>query len=410
MNLERKAKMYRMYRVTYAVVVFTVLMVLATWFSTSTLRFKDSLTYSLSKTIYRVREITANKTWGAPHLTVRSVYVDSTQHQGHVIFLIEVRKSILSQNSIMACTVGEHVSTTLKTRILYTNGPLAGPFIDDKPSFTHALAMVDCFGFPSVTNGSNCSLIFTNPSGFVLPAQSERPLMIQPQALEENRPYSILCCTAVVYGKPPFLKDWLTYQKVIGINHVYMIATDGFQDLNKSYIRRAISDGFLTIEVWQEYLRSNVDIRYHSQLLAYQDCIYRFRQLYDYVMMADQDDFFVPLVPNVTLRYYIDGWCINRGSCAFHWFEYNTGCVIKDGPVVDGNLTTLLVSSDYIELSQTKCIHKLSAVRELGIHKAREYVNGYGAVKVPKEVAYVAHLRRRSASYMKYCNRHVLAP
>ena len=248
--------------------------------------------------MYGDHKTTANKTWGAPHLTVRSVYMDSTQHQRHVIFTIEVRKSILSQNSIVACTVGEHTLT----RTLYTNGPIAGPFIDNQPSFTHAMALVDCFGFPSVTNDSNCSLIFTNPSGFVLPVQSERPLMIQPQALEENRPYRILCCTAVVYGKPPYLKDWLTYQKVIGINHIYMIATDGFQDLNKPYIRRAISKGFLTIQIWQEYLRSNVNIRYHSQLLACQDCIYRFRHIYDYVMMADQDDFFVPLVPNVTLR------------------------------------------------------------------------------------------------------------
>ena len=199
--------------------------------------------------------------------------------------------------------------------------------------------------------------------------------MIQP--LEENQPYRILCCTAVLYGKPPFLKDWLTYQKVIGINHVYMIATDGFQDLNKPYIRRAISEGFLTIEIWKEYLHSNVDIRYHSQLLAYQDCIYRFRQLYDYVMMADQDDFFIPLVPNVTLRYYIDGWCINRGSYAFHWFQYNTGCGMKDGPAVDGNLTTLLVSSEYTERVSTKCIHKLSAVKEVGVHRARKYMNGY---------------------------------
>ena len=189
MNLERKARMDSIRRVTYAVAVFTVLMVLATWFSTS---IKDSLTYSLSKAMYGDHKTTANKTWGAPHLTVRSVYMDSTQHQRHVIFTIEVRKSILSQNSIVACTVGEHTLT----RTLYTNGPIAGPFIDNQPSFTHAMALVDCFGFPSVTNDSNCSLIFTNPSGFVLPVQSERPLMIQPQALEENRPYRILCCTA----------------------------------------------------------------------------------------------------------------------------------------------------------------------------------------------------------------------
>ena len=130
--------------------------------------------------------INTTTTLGTPHLTVRSVYVGSTQSQGLVTFLIEVKKSILSQNSIMACRVGEHFTTTLMTRTLYTNGPLAGPFIDDKPYLTHTMALVDCFGLPTVKNGSISSLLFINPSGFLVPAESERPLMIQP--LEENQP------------------------------------------------------------------------------------------------------------------------------------------------------------------------------------------------------------------------------
>ncbi len=385
--------------VAYAVVVFTVLMVLATWHSAAILKFKDNLTYSLSKTMFHnFDEPTDSTTLDAPHLTVRSVYVDSRQHAGQVTFLIEVKKSILnlSQGSIMGCRVGKHFTRKFTTRVLYTNGPLAGLFVDDKPYLTHTMAVVDCFGLSSVQNGSNSSLVYTNPSGFILPAESERPLLILPQLLEENQPYRILCCTAVLYGRPPFLKDWLTYQKVIGVDHVYMIATDEFQDMNESYIMRAISEGFLTVEIWQEYLQSDVDIRYHSQLLAYQDCIYRYRQSYDYVMMTDQDDFFVPLVPNVTLRYYIDRWCSGKGegTCAFHWREYHPDCGMRDGPAVNGNLTSLLVSTRTIERSSHKCIHKLSAVREIGVHKAREYKKGYDEARVPKEVAYVAHLRQ----------------
>ena len=111
--------------------------------------------------------INTTTTFGTPHLIVRSVYVDSTQSQGLVTFLIEVRKSILSQNSIMACRVGEHFTTTLMTRTLYTNGPLAGPFVDDKSYLTHTMALVDCFGLPTVKNGSNSSLILSLPRGFL---------------------------------------------------------------------------------------------------------------------------------------------------------------------------------------------------------------------------------------------------
>ncbi len=145
------------------------------------------------------------------------------------------------------------------------------------------MALVTCFGLPPVAEnqGTKSAILYINPSGILLPSQSERPLMILPPAVAGNGPYKILCCTAVVFGRPEYLKDWLVYQKAIGVDHVYMIAADSFMDLNQTYIRTAVSEGFLTLQIWREYLKSDVDIRYHSQLLAYQDCIFRFKHSYD---------------------------------------------------------------------------------------------------------------------------------
>ena len=36
----------------------------------------------------------------------------------------------------------------------------------------------------------------------------------------------------------------------------------------------------------------------HSQMLAHENCIYRFQGMYDYAFFVDSDDHFIPLAPN----------------------------------------------------------------------------------------------------------------
>ena len=363
----------------------------------------DSASYSLSKLMYHVREpLYKVNNPSSPDVIVRSVYLDSRPRHGHKnasVFMVEMRKTILYDKLIVGCQIGRLYTTQLLVHTLNVNG-WVGKYIDEKPSYSHTLAMVDCFDLPA-ENGSRAALLYkTSENGIVIPAESERPVMISVPLQQRTNDsgksqYKVAACIGVVYGIPHYLKDWLKYQRTIGIGHVHMIAEDSFADLQQSFIKEAQEDGFLSINVWKQRLRSNVDIPYHSQMLAYHDCIYRFLGTnYEYMLFADQDDFFMPLISGQkTLHYYIDNWCY-KGSCVFEWIEFYPDCGMKSESRLDGNITSLLISSVHKRLPFRKCLHKLSAIVEVGIHDTREKMSGYEAVEVPRDIAYVAHVRQ----------------
>ena len=370
----------------------------------------DSVSYSLSKKLYNVRDPGYRvDPSSSPDLIVRSVYFDDRRRNGHenaLVFLVEVRKFVLSRGRIVACAVGDRRSTQVKVHTINING-WVGDYVDEKPFLSHTMALVDCYDLPA-QNGTAPSLHYKRidvPNAMVLPAVSLRPLVIIPQS---NSPvtnsgsgaqqYRIAACIGVVYGRPQSqLGNWLRYQRTIGVDHVHMIVDDSFVDsrgLEDGEVKKSLGDGFLSVDVWKARLRSNVEIQYHSQMLAYHDCIYQFRSRYEYMIFTDQDDFFVPLIPGEKkLHHYIDRWCY-KGSCAFDWIEYYPDCGMKQTSAPDGNLTSLLVSDIRNKTPYKKCLHRLSAMIEIGIHDAREVLNGYHAVEVPGDVAYVAHVRQ----------------
>ena len=379
----------------------------------------DSISYKLSQRFYHVqlpRFIPG--TSDSPSMTVRSVYFDSRPRYGYhnaSVFMVEMRKTIIHDSLITGCLVGGLFSSEFKIHSLNING-WRGNFVDEKPFLSHTMAMVDCFNLPA-KNGSKAALLYkTSPNGILIPAESERPLLIphtlqstlQESGQKQNSyPYKIATCVAVVYGRPPFLKDWLHYQKTIGVDHVHMIIEDSFVQyggLQQEYVNDAIKEGFLSVDVWVTRLRNNVEIQYHSQMLAYHDCIYRFQGVYDYMLFMDQDDFFIPVVSNQkTIHYYIDNWCY-RGSCLFKWIEYYPDCGMSPESRSDGNITRLLTSSVHKSLPFDKCLHKMASTIEVGIHDPREMMAGHHSVPVPSHVAYVAHVRTHRRPPMGRCN------
>ena len=363
----------------------------------------NSASYSLSKLMYHVRKpLHKVDTSSSPDVIVRSVYFDSRPRHGHKnvsVFMVEMRKTILYDKLVVGCQIGRSYTTQLLVHTLNVNG-WVGNYIDEKPFYSHTLAMVDCFDLPA-QNGSRAALLYkTSENGIVIPAESERPVIVfvplQQKTNDHGKSqYKVAACIGVVYGSPHYLKDWLNYQRTIGVDHVHMIAEDSFTSLQQSFIKKAQQDGFLSIDIWQQRLRSNVDIPYHSQMLAYHDCIYRFLGTdYEYMLFADYDDFFIPLVSQQkNLHYYIDNWCY-KGSCIFEWIEFYPDCGMRSESRPDGNITSLLTSNVHKRLPFRKCLHRLSAIVEVGIHDTREKMSGYEAVAVGRDIAYVAHIRQ----------------
>ena len=131
--------------------------------------------------------------------------------------------------------------------------------------------------------------------------ESLRSLVV-PQSrrdLSLSRPSVVTCVSTVRMGEIPpsadgMLYQWLRYQKTIGVDHVHMIAEDTVAtngDLEHEIIRNALKENYLSIDFWPRWF-NETELYHSSQHLASNDCVYRFLGVYDYIIIADSDDFF----------------------------------------------------------------------------------------------------------------------
>ena len=342
---------------------------------------------------------------------VRSVLFDDRSRSGHSnasVFMVEARRDIVDENRIVGCQVGEYVGKFIQVRPI----ALMAAFVHWKHSYVnHDLVMVDCFDLP-VRNNSRAFLLFKKEKdsggsrGTVLySVESERPLHIPAPRIARGDDFKLLVCVATArYGVHDrrltvynMIYHWLRYQAVVGVDHVHIIAHPSFLRvgaLQHNVTKRAIQSGFVSMDMWELWLNETDNYHGSSQMLAYQDCAYRFRGTYDYMMFCDTDDFFVPRIPSEkTFHYYIQHWC-HYGACRFHWIERYPDCGLDWNQLgMDGNLTSILKSPTSLRRTDDKSLYKSAIVLDVGIHSPSETMSGYSTIHMPSNVAYFAHIR-----------------
>ena len=337
-------------------------------------------------------------------IIVRAAYRDPRPRDSFPftsVFLAEVRRDILQQGDrkIVACGSDVHPSRSLKVRVAKHSAWI----ISRNPLINHEPVMIDCFGLPELQSGTRVFLwVNLTGDGRLHRVESENTYFIPRQKNNQTldgRP-SIVVCMATVHDTPSFLKEFLLYYKHLGVDHVYMVAEDSFilqgNLEGDEFIKKALLEGFVSVSFWHKWL-NNSEIFYDSQLLAYQNCIYRFQGTYDYVFHVDSDDHFIPLVSHQTkLDYYITHYCKNAGSCRLKWIEYYPDCGqdwSRVGP--HGNVTNTILSKRKKTRIATKSIHLIRAMLDTGTHSLEQMLKGYKHRVVPSNVCYVAHLRKK---------------
>ena len=328
-------------------------------------------------------------------IIVRSVYWDNRRSRENTdsvhVFLVEITQSALEMRSVVGCQVGNSLTTDFEVV------PLASmPWVHKRypNKFTYDMAMINCFKLSCAgENGSRAYIFYKNATA-ILSVESERPLFIPAPRVPPSvgKTSTVMAC-AIVYDTPPLLEHWLRYQRTIGIDHIYLIAEDSFVDagnLEKSLLKEMMRSGYLSIEFWTPHLTSQ-EIFYHSQMLGYEDCIYRYQGTYDYVMAIDVDIFYVLLLPGEPyIQFYAEKWC-SVGTCTFDLIQYFYECGIDEvGP--DGNVTAHLLSNKSFKRHEGKSGHRLSAVVDIGIHRGLVLLPGYDKGVVPHKAAYWAHV------------------
>ena len=182
--------------------------------------------------------------------------------------------------------------------------------------------------------------------------------------------------------------------------------------VSNPFVKEALEHGYLSYDMWTEWYSSASEVRrsineilqseihLHSEMLRKLDCMYQFRGTYDYVFPLDTDDFFTPrIVGRSNIKHYIQEWFSDDwiGSCKLDWIDYYPeSCGMKEGPILDGNVTSMLKSFKHVKNRVPKSIHKTSVLVESTFHTAdcKEcLMPGYKVIKVPEHVSYIAHLR-----------------
>ena len=162
-------------------------------------------------------------------------------------------------------------------------------------------------------------------------------------------------------------------------------------------LKQGMQEGFVTVDVWKPWLNKH-QVFYYSQVLAHEDCVYKLRGTYDYVMLLNADEFFTPRVVNQTeIHYYVKRCCSGKscGSCHFHEFMYYPDCGMKGKVGEDGNITSQLVSYKFLDqTTQGKSVHRSAAIVETGCQRGNELIKEYRFVEFPPQLAYVAHIRK----------------
>ena len=336
-------------------------------------------------------------------LFVRAIYFDDRprdRHKNSSVFLVVAKKNITDKKLIVGCQVGSHIAKNFEAKLIGET-PLWRAFYNN---INHEEVLVDCYDLPIVNGSMGYIMYKTSENSKVEIAASERPLVIPsprvPPTSEQGKKYnmSIVAC-AKIFNRPPWMKEWLQYQKTIGIDHVHLDAEDTFVkngETRQPHITDAVNEGYLSIDIWNKYL-SPTELWYHNQGLIYEDCAYRFRGTYNYMVLVDTDDFFTPRTPGEpTLHYYIDKYCRdkNTGSCKFKWVEFFPDYYhLTNASDADGNVTRRLANYSHYLQGNPKSLHRGNVVVDAATHYASKMIDGYRTREVSMNVAYFAHIR-----------------
>ena len=377
--------------------------------TTSTSELNDTTeTSELSDTIETINQSSfkyvMNK--GYRHVLPRAAYFDRRQIHGHknaVIVLAHVTKEVLKKNLILGCIVNGMHTKKFKILSFLMNGWIHR----HHPLMTHDDVLIFCYNTTISRDCNNNVVIeYKNPKDIkqIISIKPEVSLFVPSfQPANKGRSSVMVCITA--YGTPPYFMDWLHYQKTLGVDLVYISAQESFLNstvYSDTFFQESLDTGFVQVNVWEEYL-TKMEVFYHSQLLYYHDCLYRFQSVYDYAIIVDTDEFYI--VGNGTLDRHIHQHldevfsrrpkigALRVDQVIYHappgGFDRNN-MEISD----DGNLPRYAVRTSQ-RIDNFKSVSKLTATIELSVHTVVGLMPGFREYALPRHVAHVAHLKKK---------------
>ncbi len=329
-------------------------------------------------------------------LIIRSAYIDKRVrddgHKNSTVIFAEASKKLRKLGLIEGCGVDAINAKAYKIIPLYFS------WITWRyPNLTHEEIMIDCYDLE----------VHENSTAFVryrpLPNSTDEAVtstvgVTYTSRRSDYKDKVVVCSTC--YGKPPWLTEWLKYQKTIGVDLIQLYVEEQFMSNkeNLKIIESYVQEGFVRLEYRKTYFNSK-QVYYHSQVLNYHDCLYRYQEIYEFAFFLDTDDFFIPRLPNKTnLHYYLNFFLPNDNlaSAEFGWRRYYPDCGLTQplSNLKDGNVTHVLRVKEYWNIPVTKFACRPTSTIVIGIHSPIRIMKNTKRIRgVDDGVAYVAHVR-----------------
>jgi hypothetical protein len=262
----------------------------------------------------------------------RRVYYDNRLELGKprntVIILAEVHDDAV--DTIQACELNGRLSKSVK--VLKENTKWVRR---THPNHTHCVMVIQCIGLPhdSIFNGSTAKLLYRKEGDdYYSRVESEKPLFLHAGSRNPSTPTrgkgSIVVCTTM-YSYPDAFEPWLRYIHYLKVNGVHFNVHKSFAEmsvLGYPFLSESLKNKFAHMDVWQDTVGDR--IYGYSQIMKYNDCLYRHIGVFEYALFIDYDDFFNPMVPNERdIHYYFSKLFSNRnvGSVEFQWHQMKCG-------------------------------------------------------------------------------------
>lgn len=371
-----------------------------------------SLNNVLYKELYHVPPVSKD-------LIVHSTYFDDRPRQGHenvTMIFFSSNRTIATSKWITGCGVGSTAARKFLVRPTYQQA-------SRRHKYPYEQYVLECYDLP-VTNESTVFVMYKTAQDTAqdITVKSESKVVIpaprvQPTGDKYN--FTVATCTKAFNSKVTYLSEFVRYQRTLGVDHVHLSVLDefvrdgSFQNLvmqNKD-MSEALNSGYLTFDVQKVWYAENETFLYSS---VYQrlGCFFHFRGTYDYISIADPDDFFTPRITGITdIKHYIQEYCTkgtsSAGSCRFEWrWVYPDVCGVTGKIGEDGNVTdTVKVSKVERYDRNRKSIHSTRTVLDFSFHDAECkscLLPGHKVVDVAPEIAYFIHNRLNSKRSRKH--------
>lgn len=211
-------------------------------------------------------------------------------------------------------------------------------------------------------------------------------------------------------NEAPWLKEWIEFHRLIGVEHFYLYnndSSDNFEEVLKPYIEAGIVD----LIPWHSHSSPWIDPGKEDprwvgfQLTAYKDCMQRTLGKAKWVAIIDIDEFLVPTEGIDSFQALLDGTTDRVGSLVFYWRCFGTS-EIWDVPKGTLMVEKLVRRSedDFPSNQIVKSIHRPEAVEYCKLHIAylkRRYISVY----IPPEQVHINHYqhRGRKETLLKRC-------